>query len=200
MTTFTNTNTATAPVSFDSLLEKMLPRFRYFAKRVLRLKSDNYDDAVQDMTAIAFDLYRSLVRRGKPAYYSPIMRFAVKYYRIGRRFMGANTVDVLAERTQILGRCTVSSLSTFVNPNESEFMQDRRQVDVADDVQWRIDYETWLAKQTPKDQEIIRLLAMGETLCNTARKAGVSHSCICQYRKRYAACWNDFIADKNESA
>ena len=196
MTTFTNTNTATAPVSFDSLLEKMLPRFRYFAKRVLRLKSDNYDDAVQDMTAIAFDLYRSLVRRGKPAYYSPIMRFAVKYYRIGRRCMGANTVDVLSERTQILERCTVSPLSTFVNPDESEFMQDRRQPDIAEEVHWKVDYETWLQKQMPKDREIIRLLAMGETISNTARKVGVSHSSICQYRKRYADSWDNFIADE----
>jgi len=195
----TSINTA-APVSFDVLLIKMLPRFKYFARRVMRLKADNYDDAVQDMTAIAYELYRSLIRRGKPAYYSPIMRFAVKYYRIGRRFMGANTVDVLAERTQILGRCTVSPLSTFVNPDESEFMLDRRQPDIAEEVQWKVDYETWLQKQTPQDQEIIRLLAMGETLCNTARKAGVSHSSICQYRKRYAKSWQEFIADKDRPA
>jgi len=198
MTTFANTTAA--PVSFEVLLDRMMPHFQYFARRVMRLKADNYDDAVQDMSAIAFDLYRSLVRRGKPAYYSPIAKFAVKYYRIGRRFLGANTVDVLAERTQILERCTVSPLSTFVNPNERDFMEDRRQPDVTETIRWKVDYETWLANQTAKDQEIIRLLATGETLSNTARKVGLTHSTICQYRKRYANSWDNFIGDTHEPA
>ena len=192
----TSTNTTAAPVSFEILLDRMLPRFQYFAQRVLKLKADNYDDAIQEMTAIAFDLYRSLVRRGKPAYYSPIMRFAVKYYRIGRRCMGANTVDVLSERTQILERCTVSPLSTFVNPDESEFMQDRRQPDIAEEVHWKVDYETWLSNQMPRDQDVIRDLAMGLSQSEVARKYKLSLSSIRLYRKRYADSWDNFIADK----
>ena len=50
--------------TFESLLEKMTPHFQFFARRVLRLKSDNFDDAIQELTTLAFDMYHSLVRRG----------------------------------------------------------------------------------------------------------------------------------------
>ena len=195
MNTFT-IPTATAPVSFDVFLAKMLPHFRSYARRVLLLQADNFDDAVQDMTAIAFDIYRSLVRRGKPAYYSPIMRFAIKYYRVGRRFMGSNTVDVLSPQTQILERCTVSPLSMFVGSDEMDFMEDRRQQDVADATQMSMDYEAWLTLQSPRDQDIIRALSYGHSTSEVAKMHGLSATLISQYRKRYAESWNTYISDK----
>jgi aminopeptidase N len=68
-------------------------------------------------------------------------------------------------------------------------------------VQFKMDfYEGWLQQQTPKDKEIIRLLASGETPSNTARLVGLSPACINQYQKRYRASWNDFIKDKKEAA
>ena len=62
MTTIANTS---APASFETLLAKMEPHFKFFARRVLKLKADNLDDALQEMRALAFDIYRSLVRRAK---------------------------------------------------------------------------------------------------------------------------------------
>ena len=189
-----------APVSFDVLYVKMLPHFRFFAKRVMRLKADNFDDAVQEMTAIAYEMYRSLVRRGKEVYYTPLMKFAAKRYRAGRRFIGTSTVDVLAEHTRMLGRCEVFSLEDSENTGTRYLARNRRE-NVADTVQFKIDfYDDWLQQQTPRDQEIIKALSYGHTTGDVAKKYKVSAGLISQYRRRYSDSWDNFIADKRESA
>ena len=44
----------TPHVSFEVLLKKLLPRFRYFVKNILRYKADNADDAVQELVTLAY--------------------------------------------------------------------------------------------------------------------------------------------------
>ena len=102
MTTIAN---STAPVSFDALLDKMMPHFQYFARWHVRRKNrrGDYDDVMQDLVGFALEMYTSLVQRGKEVFYSPIMQFAIKRYQEGRRFIGSNTRDILSHQTQILG-------------------------------------------------------------------------------------------------
>ena len=203
MTTFTN---STSPVpSFDTLLAKMEPHFRYYAKRFIRRKGSrrfDFDDVMQDLIGIALKMYRSLIRRGrgKEAYFTPIMQYTIKRHRAGRRLVGSNTTDLLAEQTQVLGRCDACQLSQFdVGQDTWDFMQDRH-VSVVDSVQMSMDYETWLQRQTPRDQKIITDLSHGFGTCEVAKKYGVSAALISQYRNRYAKSWKDFIADTNEPA
>ena len=92
---------STAP-TFEVLLAKMMPHFRYYAKRHLRRKGSrrfDYDDVMQELIGFALGMYRSLIRRGraKEVYFTPIMQFAIKRHRAGRRFIGTKTSDVLSE-------------------------------------------------------------------------------------------------------
>jgi hypothetical protein len=200
MTTITNA-TASTVVSFEVLLAKMEPQFKFFAKRVLKLKADNLDDALQEMRAIAFGIYRSSVRRGKEVFYTPIMKYAIKRYNSGRRFSGSSTVDVLSDCTRILERCDICSLDQFyLHDGDLPFLTDWRQSDVADAVQFKIDFEDWVAQHTERDQQIIGDLWMNETTNDVAKKYKVSAGLISQYRKRYEKSWLDFIADKREAA
>jgi hypothetical protein len=163
MTTITNTSASTI-VPFEVLLPKMERQFKYFVRRVLRLRADNYDDALQDLRAIALGIYASLVRRGKEAFYTPIANYAIKRYKSGRYFTGSSTKDILADQTRILGRCKICSLSKFDlnDDNDLLFMVDPK-ANVADAVQLKLDFfEGWYRLQSPKDQKIIRLLAEGE--------------------------------------
>ena len=202
MTTFTNT-TPTAPVSFDVLRAKIEPHFLYYAKRHARRMGRwvEIDDVMQDLTGFALEFYTSLILRCKEVFYTPIMQYAIKRYREGRRFIGSNTTDILSHQTQILGRSKLHQLSVFddeqktQNLDTREFMEDRR-VGVADTVQFKIDYETWIASLPPRDQAIARDLSYGYTTGEVAKKYGVSDGLISQYRKRYEKSWNDFIADK----
>jgi hypothetical protein len=146
---------------------------------------------------IALDMYTSQVRRGKEVYYSPLVRYAIKRYRGGRRFTGSNSTDVLSEQTQMIGRSEVCRLSEFDgDPGCWDFEHYNRLPDVAEAVQWKIDYETWLAQQTPRDQKIALDLSYGYTTGEVAKRYGVSDGLISQYRKRYAESWNAYILDK----
>jgi hypothetical protein len=113
MTTIANTAT-----SFEVLLDKMMPYFRRYAKRVIRRRWIDYDDVLQDLTGMALDIYLSLVRRGKDVFYSPIMKFTIKRYREGRRFCGLNTTDILSCQTQKLGRSAICQLVTYEDDDE----------------------------------------------------------------------------------
>jgi hypothetical protein len=177
----------------------MLPQFRFFAKRTLGLKSDNFDDAVQDLTAIAYDNYCSLVRRGKAIFCSPIARFAIGKYKSGRTFTGSSEADLLAERTKILGRSDVCSLSQFDAYECLPFFVDRKS-NVAESVQLRIDFEDWYQQQEPRDRKIIKELSHGESTNDVARKHNLTAGSISIMRKRFANSWYAFIADKKESA
>ena len=198
------TPSAPAPISFEVLLDKMMPHFKYYARQHTRRKGrrDDYDDVIQDLVGIALEMYHALIRKGKEVFYSPIMKFAIQRYQDGRRFTGSNRTDILSHQTQILGRCDTCQLSTFDSEedgglDERDFME-MVQPDVAEAVSWKIDYETWLAMQTPRDQAIVLDLSYGYTTGEVARKYGVSDGLISQYRRRYAKSWDDFIAEKHE--
>jgi DNA-directed RNA polymerase specialized sigma24 family protein len=203
MTTIANTSTPSvqfAPASFDVLLEKMMPHFRYFAKQFIRRYGRRYefDDVMQDLIGMALDKYRSLVQRGKEVFYSPIVNYTIKHYRYGRRLTGYNSTDIHSEETQRLGRSDLCQLSTFDSEDRTkeldcrEFMEDRR-VSIFDTVQFTVDFEDWVAQQAPRDQQIITDLSYGESTGSVARKYRVSDGLISQYRKRYRTSWDSFI-------
>ena len=199
MSAITNLTVSTSAIPFEALLEKMEPHFRYFVKQVLKLKADNLDDALQELRAIAFDIYRSLVRRGRQTFYTPIKDFAIKRFKSGRRFAGSNTTDVLSDWTRMLERCDICSLDQFyLNDGDLPFLTDWRQMNVANTVQFKIDYQDWYHRQSPRDQEIITDLMMGETTNEVARKHGLSASSISLKRKNFANSWRIFIDPPEE--
>ena len=62
---YASAQSASTPVSFEVLYAKMLPHFRYYAKRYSRSKRFDREDVIQELTGFALELYTSLVRRGK---------------------------------------------------------------------------------------------------------------------------------------
>ena len=191
MSAIFNTTTS-SPVSFEVLLTKMRPHFRYYVGKILRFRLDNFDDAMQELTAIAYEIYHSLVQRGKAVFYTPIMKFAIKRYREGRRFIGLNSTDVLGHQAQFLGRSTTYSIDDCVEDTDRRCLQSKYP-DVFHEVQIRMDFSDWYQRQSVEDQWIITDLAMSETTNDVARKYGVSDGLISQYRKRYAKSWKSFI-------
>ena len=101
------------------------------------------------------------------------MKYAIKRYNSGRRFTGTSTVDVLSDCTRILERCDICSLDTFDLNSDLPFLTDWRQPNVADTVQFKLDFfEDWVAQQTERDQQIIGDLLMNETTNAVSRKHG----------------------------
>ena len=153
----------------------------------------NFDDAMQELSTLAYTIYRSLIERGKEVFYTPILKYAIGKYREGRRFAGSNSVDALSEGTRIKGRSKINKVNSLF------FMADRK-TDVAKTVQFKMDFSDWYYRQSPKDQDIIYNLAMGEIPSDIARKHGQSPASITYRRRYYAKSWKDFIADKFEGS
>ena len=138
--------------------------------------------------------YRHLVRRGKQTFYSPIKDFAIKRYKSGRRFAGSNTTDVLSDWTRMLERCDICSLDQFdLGNGDLPFLTDWRQPNVANSVQFKLDFQDWHHRQSPRDQQIIDDLAMGETTGAVSKKHGVSPALISIKRRDFAKSWKRFI-------
>ena len=195
MTAITTNNAAPSVASFETLYAKMLPHFQYFAKRVRRRKGVDIEDVMQELAGWALLNYTSLVKAGKDIFYTPILKFAIKRYREGRRFTGSSTTDILSEQTQKLGRSKVYTFSQFVEEETTEswfFMRDRK-TNVADSVQFKIDFEDWHYRQSPRDQQIIDDLMMSETTNAVAKKYSVSPALISIKRKQFAHSWKTFI-------
>jgi hypothetical protein len=165
---------------------------------------DKRAEAVQNILCWAFLNLKNLAASGKlhDARSRPIAKFAIGRHHEGRLFgTTTSSSDVMSSYCKSLGRVhTVKHYGICENvadtyEGEESAMDARYPPDRV--VQFKIDFhETWLQQQTPKDKEIIRLLASGETPSNTARLVGVSPACINQYQKRYAKSWNEFIKDK----
>jgi hypothetical protein len=169
----------------------MTPHFRFFAKRILRLKGDDFDDVLQELTAVAYELYLSLVRRGKEVFYTPIMKYAIGRYREGRRFVGFNSVDAMSEGTKIKGR-------SKINKEDTLFLIADRKTNVAESVGFKIDFDNWVGKQSAKDRDIIKDLVLGVIPSDIARKHGQSPASITYRRQYYGKNWDNYIADNWE--
>jgi len=179
--------------SFDDMLIKMLPHFRYFAKRIKRkYKRFDVDDCLQELVGMALQMYRSLIDRGKEAYYSPLVRYAIARYKAGRRFTGQNKTDALSEYTQRLGRSEVCSFDQF-DGVEGGYTMECFAPDTFRSVQMRMDYQTWYHRQSTRDQQIIVDLAMSHTTNEVAKMFGVTSAAISQKRRAYEKSWHNFI-------
>jgi hypothetical protein len=133
-----------------------------------------------------------------------------------RRFIAALTEDrVLSIRTGGGEDVFVSELadafldSTEFQMDKTEYMHFKYAIsylvelygELDRTVQFKMDFfEGWLQEQSDRDRAIILDLATGETTGAVARKYGVSDGLISQYRKRYRSSWNEYIADKKETA
>jgi hypothetical protein len=170
--------------------------------------TDRRSEAIQTTVCWAFLNLKNLAAKGRlhDAYAGAITRFAVGRHHSGRSFgTVTSSTDAMSSFCRSLGRVhTVRNYGLAENITDS-FESESTAGDARSSpdkiVQFKIDFhETWLASQSPRDQQIIRLLASGESPSNTARLVGVSPACINQYQKRYAKSWSDFIKDRKKVA
>lgn len=185
---------------------QLLPLIRQIASKAFKeYSTDRREDAVNDVIASAFINLKQLAEAGKldEAYATPIAVFAVKRYRSGRRCgVPQSSTDVMAEHCRFLGRVKVHNFGLaehIADTFESEATAVDARYPVHKTVQLKIDFfQTWFRQQTPRDQQIIRDLAIGETTGDAAKKYGVSAASISQYRRRYADSWYAFINPAEE--
>ena len=115
--------------------------------------------------------------------------YAMLGVRCGRSLCGQNSTDVLAPRTQVLGRVVVESLDTLPANDgwwdRSEALEDKRLCGRPfHRVRIRHDYGHFLAAPAVSDQEreVFQLLADGNRTSEIAAHLGVSAPRVCQVK------------------
>jgi hypothetical protein len=167
---------------------------------VSRLPRHQRDDAMAEVVGSVFKASVHAERNGVLARITPFhaVVYAVKHYRQGRRMAGYSSTDVMAEATQIKGRCKVVSLASV--PEESkdgsmtlaETLADRRQDNSPfEQVRQNMDYPSILRKErvSRKARKIFGLVAtdrstgQGERIAMALR---MSPGRVCQLKSQLA--------------
>ena len=166
---------------------------------------DRVEEIEQSVQAYAYEAILSLAPKGRlcDAYATVLAQYGIRRHMVGRPGgLSQSATDVTSPRCQYLGRarvvnygCAYGIADTF----QSEATITDGRYPVHRTVALRIDFfETWLNRQTPRDQQIIKDMAYGETTNDLARKYGVSAASISCYRKKYANSWYEFISDPKD--
>jgi hypothetical protein len=174
-------------------------------------------DAIQEMRALAWKWFLSLMERGKdPAdFVVTFVGFLARAVRCGRRVAGMlRAKDVMNPLAQQRHGFTVECFPfshradherLYSDPNGQELhdafeerLRDNTITPVPDQVIFRVDFPAWLKTLTGRERRIIRLMARNERTLDLSRQFEVSPARISQLRREFRDDWFRFIADQAE--
>jgi len=157
-------------------------------------------DCVSEVVSICWKWWRSLVERGKDPsrFVSVLATFAARAVRSGRRLCGQEWAkDAFSEPCQRRYGFAVGKLPDFstlnVNPL-AEALTDNTQTAIPDQVQFRLDFPSWLATHHQRNRDLAVEMAQGERTGALARRFGLSPARVSQLRRELHADWLRFTA------
>ena len=81
----------------------------------------------------------------------------------------------------------------------SDVTQDGGKYPVHRTVSLRMDFGTWLQRQSPKNQQIIMDLAYGDTVKEVSRQYGITLVRISELQGEYFSSWQSFINPRRDN-
>jgi hypothetical protein len=156
---------------------------------------------VSEVVALCWKWWVRLHQRGKnpSQFVSVLATFAARQVGSGRRLLGQERAkDVLSPLAQLRHGFTVARLpqiSTLEATPYSEALQDNRKTPVDEQVQFRLDWPSWLGTRTDRDRRVIGDMALGHGTLALARMYGMSPSRVSQLRREYREDWRRFTAE-----
>ena len=183
---------------------ELAPGISNYVRKTFRKRDPNsLDEIEQSVLVFSFETIRSLAAKGRlnDAYATVLARYGIRKHLTGRiGGIPSSSTDVLGERCRFLNRAKVEHYGLCENISdsfESEATANDGKYPIHRTVALKIDFfDTWLAKQTSKDQAIIQDLAMGYTTTEVAKAHNISMGRVSQLRKTYAESWYAFIEPK----
>ena len=181
--------------------EELRMGIRNYVRKVFDGRDPDFVEEIeQSVQVYSYESILSLAQKGRlcDAYATTLAQYGIRRYMVGRPGgLRQSSTDVTSPRCQYLGRSKVKHYGLCEHIADT-FQSEATVVDgrypVHKTVALRIDFfETWLANQSRRDQEIIKDMAYGETTNDLAMKYGVSAASISCYRRKYADSWYAFI-------
>jgi hypothetical protein len=175
---------------------QILPQVQQHAQCYFRhLGAEAHEEAVAQVTALAFAAFRRLQEQGKNplAFSGKLARMATKQVQAGRSLGSRQSrTDILSGATQRRWGFRVHSLARRRAADcESwhEAVVDNTQTPPADAAAFRMDFRQWLAALTPRNRRLVNLLALSHTPTEAARQLKLSRGRISQLRRAFAEQW-----------
>ena len=185
---------------------QVVPRLRSaIPNAVSFIGCEDAEELIQDGTALAALMMRNAEqagkkvvrsaggRRGKEITAGNVCYYTIEKLRCGRRSTGSTVVDVRGAGTQLKGNTRLSSLDEPAAVDEEtggeltfNDVLSREEEDPSAKAARRMDWETFMAGLSARDQALIEGLVEGTSRSAMARKLGVCSSTI-QHRKRSLA-------------
>jgi len=157
-------------------------------------------DAIEEVLALAFSMFVGLLRNGREhlAYPTPLVQYAIRQYRIGRRLgVTVSVNDVTSPVCRYERGVQVKSLDKFNAATDAwrEVLVEDKHAGPADTAAARLDTSAWLRSLPQRNRKIAKVLATGETTNGAARKFNVTAGRISQLRRELEASWGEFQGD-----
>src|SRR5262249_21796836 len=156
------------------------------------------DDAVAEVVALAWKWHLRLAERGKDAtqFPSALATFAARAVKAGRGVCGRERArEVLspsAQRHQHFVVERLPDIGTLGGNPLAEALVDNTATAVPEQVSFRIDFPSWLATRTDRDQRLAEALMTGERTLEVSKKFGLSPARISQLRRDFHDDWERF--------
>jgi DNA-directed RNA polymerase specialized sigma24 family protein len=179
----------------------MLPVIQRHVQIAFRhLPAEAKEEAIQESLANTCVAFARLFQQGRSQRAFPIAlaRFAVAQVRDGRTVGSSQNVrEVLSRYAQRKKGFSVQRLDQYDREEQqwTEAVVEDTRTPVFDQVWFRIDFPAWLARLSPRNRRIAKLLAAGFSTGEVATKFGISASRVSQMRRQLHDSWMEFHGD-----
>ena len=176
-------------VAAQMLVDEILPRIQSAVPRcVKKIGTEDDEELIADVTAMAAEGLESCEARGVPLYPSSIAYFAVQRAKTGRRSYGATRTDAMCPAAALDGVAAVVSMDETLPCGEDDGELNLHDMlaapgeDPAVQAGRHIDWEELLETLTDRELAIVEATASGGKLDRLAAKYGVSPARITQLK------------------
>ena len=161
--------------------------------------SEDYQELVQDATAIAATMIDSMEKSGKAPIPSSIAYYSIQRTKSGRRSYGDNRTDVMNPGYQMDNEGSVCSMQAPVGGEDEDFtvgdMIAARTEDISAKVLRQIDWAAFVKTLDARKRKIVEKLMLGFTPGDIARLLKVSSSRIVQLKREIGQAIRKFMGD-----
>jgi DNA-directed RNA polymerase specialized sigma24 family protein len=192
-----------SPQAGHLLVQEVAPRIASAARHCIRfVGAEDHEEVAQDTIAMAAKIVhnaeanRKKITPGNAAYY------ALQHAKSGRRAAGYSNADALATATQLNGKSKVRSMHDSIpvadeTNEEFQFVEffESDQEDPARLAARKLDWESFMAKQSDKAKAIIRCVAEGGSLTAVAKQFRLSLSTVQYHKERLAKSIKEFMGE-----
>ena len=178
---------------------------RWAFRRRLRLRRQDFEEALAETRAAAWSAWVGLLSRGKDPLQvgvHGIAKNAVRYVRngrsVGNRSGGRGAMDVHHRKAQATIGFKITSLNDDGQSADDadggwrEWIVSGHRCTPADEAAFRLDFATWLASLPDRRRRTAELLMQGHGTGDVARELGITAAAVSQARTWLERSWRIF--------